>query len=111
MVYPNSDPAWPFIRPPLSELKLSKKKVFAHWHVYRISIDNKDADVDYYTRNFLSPDGENGKYRAVGGLCRMRPLVRPVKPEKNWQVLDAIADMKLAANIGLDGFFFNIYII
>jgi hypothetical protein len=58
----------PFELPAQSVLKGSAKKVFAHYFTpYPISLDDKAADADYYTRNYLTPGGEGGKHAAYGG--------------------------------------------
>jgi hypothetical protein len=47
------------------------KKVFAHFFSpFPISIDNKAPDQDYYARNYLQPQGENGKFNKSGGYIR-----------------------------------------
>jgi Glycosyl hydrolase family 71 len=84
------------------------KKVFAHYFPpYPISLDNKAPDVDYYTRNYLKPSGENGKFASVGGLLRDRPVTRaPLGGD--WQVTDLVTEINQAANSGIDGFTVNI---
>lgn len=82
----------------------STKKVFAHYFPpYPISIDNKPPSTDYYALNYLSPDGENGKFRSVGGLLRDRPEVRnPISGDA--KLTDAVTEVKQAAAAGIDGF-------
>lgn len=82
----------------------SDRKVFAHYFPpYPISLDNLDASVDYYTRNYLSPAGEGGKYAAVGGLLRDRPLPRAPLTD-DWRVKDLTTEVDQAADAGIDGF-------
>lgn len=86
-------------------LRASRRRVFAHYlPPFPISIDNKPAAEDYYTTQYLSPDGEHGKYRASGGFLRERPLPRSPRPEANWSDLDLEAEVRRAIAIGLDGF-------
>jgi len=82
----------------------SAKKVFAHYFPpYPISLDNQPADSDYYTRNYLAPDGEGGKYAAVGGLLRDRPAGRsPLGGD--WRLADLQTEVHQAAAAGIDGF-------
>lgn len=91
-----------------SALEKAKKRVFAHYFPpYPISFDNKPSDVDYYARNYLTPDGESGKHSAYGGLLRDRPLGRPPLAG-DWQLADMRTDVDHAADAGLDGFFVDI---
>lgn len=105
---PVQDP-WPFDRPVLEELRKSPKKVFAHYFTpFPISIDNKDASADYYQRGFLAPEGENKKHLSYGGYLRQRPLPRPVRSEANWKDLDLETEIRWAAELGIDGFTWDI---
>ncbi|MEV5707020.1 glycoside hydrolase family 71 protein [Actinoallomurus sp. NPDC052274] len=94
----------PFQLPAQSVLRASGHKVFAHYFTpYPVSLDNKDAASDYYTRNYLSPTGESGKHAAYGGLLRDRPIGRaPISG--NWQLEDMKTEIRRAAAAGLDGF-------
>ena len=87
----------------------SAKKVLAHYFPpYPISLDNGDPRSDYYTRNYLSPDGEGGKYRAVGGLLRDRPLPRDPVVEEDYEAVDARTEISQASAAGIDGFTIDI---
>ncbi|WP_345431270.1 glycoside hydrolase family 71 protein [Actinoallomurus vinaceus] len=94
----------PFRLPAQSVLRSSKHKVFAHYFTpYPVSLDNKAAASDYYTKNYLSPTGENGKHAAYGGLLRDRPIARaPISGD--WQLEDMRTEVRRAAAAGLDGF-------
>ncbi|MEV7611876.1 glycoside hydrolase family 71 protein [Streptomyces sp. NPDC089799] len=94
----------PFDLPPSATLKKSRKLVFAHYFTpYPLSLDNLSADRDYYTRNYLNPDGEGGKHGAYGGLLRDRPL--PVQPKDgNWVLANLKQEVRTARAAGLDGF-------
>jgi Glycosyl hydrolase family 71 len=94
----------PFELPAQSVLKGSAKKVFAHYFTpYPISLDDKAADADYYTRNYLTPGGESGKHVAYGGLLRDRPLPRdPLGGD--YQLKDMQTEVARATGAGLDGF-------
>ena len=88
----------------LAPIHSSEKKVFAHYFPpYPISLDNKPPQDDYYTRHYLNPDGENGKYRASGGLLRDRPIGRP-PIAGDFRLIDATTEVRQAAAAGIDGF-------
>ena len=54
-----SSPALPFDM--VADPGSTKRMAFAHYFTpYPVSIDNKDAAADYYTRAYLNPTGENG---------------------------------------------------
>lgn len=99
-----ADPPLPFDLPSTAQLRASQKKVFAHYFTpYPISLDNKAADVDYYTRNYLQPNGENGKHAAYGGLLRDRPTPRaPLTGD--WALADMKTEVRTAIAAGIDGF-------
>lgn len=96
--------ALPFDLPTNATLKASNKKVFAHYFTpYPISLDNKVSTADYYTNNYLNPNGESGKHAAYGGLLRDRPLARaPIA--SNYQLEDMKTEIRRATEAGLDGF-------
>ncbi|MFI8497312.1 glycoside hydrolase family 71 protein [Streptomyces sp. NPDC085524] len=81
-----------------------RKLVFAHYFTpYPLSLDNENADEDYYTRNYLDPAGENGKHGAYGGLLRDRPL--PVPPRGgDWEYANLQQEVRTAGAAGIDGF-------
>lgn len=96
--------ALPFDRAAASTLRAKGRFVFAHYmpNLPR-SIDNKDAGSDYYTVNYLNPNGEGGKHKAYGGYVRDRPLVRaPLSGD--WRATDARAEVAQAIQAGIDGF-------
>lgn len=83
----------------------SSKQVFAHYFPpYPISIDNEPAEQDYYTRNYLDPQGEGGKHAAYGGLLRDRPLPVPPGPEPGWRLRNLEQEVRQAKAAGIDGF-------
>jgi hypothetical protein len=85
-----------------------EQRVFAHYFPpYPVSIDNKAADLDYYTRHYLTINGENNKHAAYGGLLRDRPLPRAVRTG-DYQLADARAEVRDAKAHGLDGFTLNL---
>ncbi|HSH55942.1 MAG TPA: hypothetical protein VK983_03890, partial [Candidatus Limnocylindrales bacterium] len=95
----------PFDMPSASQLDASPRKVFAHYFTpYPISLDNKDASVDYYQRNFLTINGESGKHASYGGFLRERPLPRPVIASTSWALEDMKMEVRRASQAGLDGF-------
>lgn len=99
---------WPFDPPSVAVLAASPRKVFAHWHIFPISLDNQPAENDYWSRNFIRADGEGGKFAAGGGMTRERPLPRPVVSDSDWRTRDMETEIRRAAAIGIDGFIFNI---
>lgn len=83
--------------------------VFAHYFVpYPLSIDNKTESSDYYTRNYLSPDGESGKFASVGGLLRDRPISPGVSTSTTWRVDNFATEVRQAKSAGIDGFTLNL---
>ena len=99
----------PFDMPASATLSASSHKVFAHYFpVFPISTDNKPSAKDYYTTEWLNPDGVGGKNAAYGGLLRERPLPRPVDPSPDWELDDMKTEVARASGAGLDGFAFDI---
>ncbi|MFD9162288.1 glycoside hydrolase family 71 protein [Streptomyces sp. NPDC059558] len=99
--------ALPFDMPQPAALRsgaAGKKLVFAHYFTpYPLSLDNAAADRDYYTRNYLNPDGESGKHGRYGGLLRDRPL--PVTPKTgDWEYANLQQEVRTARAAGIDGF-------
>lgn len=98
----------PFDLLPPSILASSPRKVFAHWHYFPVSLDNKDPALDYYTTHYLRPEGERGSFLASGGYIRERPLPRAPIADSNWQKIDMAGEVRRAAAIGIDGFIVNL---
>jgi len=99
----------PFKMPPKTELRASKKKVFAHYfYPFPISIDNKPPAADYYAKGYMAPSGESNKHLAYGGYLRQRPIPREPLLEENWPLADMMKEVKMASDIGLDGFCIDI---
>jgi hypothetical protein len=96
----------PFDIPSRATLAASKKQVVAYYHTLPLYRSNNDAG---YAGN-LSPSGNGGAYRSVGGKWRQRPY--PVVSDAN--LTDArrtqymYQDISEAAAIGIDAFFFNV---
>jgi Glycosyl hydrolase family 71 len=105
---PTTNGPLPFAMPTKTTLLQSGKKVFAHYFTpYPISLDNTTADLDYYTRNYLNPDGESGKFAACGGLLRDRPP--PQAPiATDWQLANLKTEVAQASAAGLDGFILDL---
>lgn len=101
---------WPFTAVPRATLRQSAKKVYAHWHYYPVSIDNYSPTTnDYYERGYIAVTGENGTHAPYGGMMRERPIARPTRTETDWRLRDAKDDIELAARIGIDGFYLNLW--
>ncbi|MEV5780859.1 glycoside hydrolase family 71 protein [Streptomyces sp. NPDC052287] len=96
--------ALPFDLPAAGVLRAGPHKVFAHYFPpYPLSLDNQPAQRDYYARNYLTPQGEEGKHAAYGGLLRDRPL--PVSPsDGDWQLANLETEVRTARDSGIDGF-------
>ena len=97
----------PFDLPSAATLSASPRKAYAHYVPwFPVSIDNKVPD--YYDRNFLVPGGEGGKHAHYGGYLRDRPAERPVNTDTAWKLRDLEAEVRTAAEAGLDGFIVDI---
>ncbi|WP_405913856.1 endo-1,3-alpha-glucanase family glycosylhydrolase [Streptomyces sp. NBC_00963] len=94
----------PFDLPSPATLRTGHHLVFAHYFTpYPLSLDNKPAGQDYYSRNYLTAQGENGKHAPYGGLLRDRPL--PVAPRGgDWQLANLQQEVRTARAAGIDGF-------
>jgi hypothetical protein len=83
----------------------SSKLVFAHYVPwFPASIDNRPADIDYYTAQYLNPAGERGVHASYGGFLRDRPSVRVVSASADWRLDDMKTDVARAIAAGIDGF-------
>jgi len=83
----------------------SDKLVFAHYFPpLPVSLDDREPDEDYYAREYLDPEGEDGKHRAYGGHVRDRPLGRPPVQDADWRLQDMRTEVRQAIAGGLDGF-------
>lgn len=79
--------------------------VFAHYFTpYPLSADNEPAAADYYAREYLDPDGEDGRHRAYGGLLRDRPPPIPPGTPENWEIDNYKVEIVQAQSVGIDGF-------
>lgn len=85
-----------------------QRTVFAHYFPpYPISLDNRPANEDFYTVNYLAIDGEGGRHAQYGGLLRDRPLPRAPLPG-DWRAADFRQDISNASAAGIDGFFVDV---
>jgi hypothetical protein len=95
----------PFSMPDSSVLFKAQKKVFAHYfYPFPLSIDNKPADNDYYTSQYLAPKGENGKHAANGGYLRQRPLPVAANSSADWRLHNVETEVRMAIARGISGF-------
>ena len=95
----------PYTNPKVSA---TEKKVFAHYFPpYPTSLDNQPTSSDYYTRNYLNPAGEAGKFQAYGGLLRDRPIGRPALTG-DYGLADAVTEVHQAVDAGVEGFLTDI---
>jgi hypothetical protein len=94
----------PFVMPSTATLRAAARKVFINWApTLTISLDNKPADQDYYTKEYQDPDGSGGANKAWGGYARDRPLPRSVLTG-DWRMQDLEAEVRQAISVGVDGF-------
>ncbi|MGB7364696.1 MAG: glycoside hydrolase family 71 protein [Rhodococcus sp. (in: high G+C Gram-positive bacteria)] len=83
----------------------SQKKVFAHYFPpYPLSLDNVAPASDYYTTQYLNPNGENNKHAAYGGFLRDRPIPRAPRAGGDWKIQDLRQEVADARSRGIDGF-------
>lgn len=102
---PAGDSCIPFSMPDPGVLFNSSKKVFAHYfYPFPLSVGNKAASDDYYSVHYLNKDGEKGKWRAMGGYLRQRPLPVEIKTDANWRLSNAQQEVRLAIARGITGF-------
>lgn len=86
----------------------AERLVFAHYFTpYPLSPDNAPAQEDYYTREYLDPDGEDGRHAAYGGLLRDRPVPVPPGPDASWELANHMTEIRQAQAAGIDGFTAN----
>lgn len=102
---PDLETVLPFRR---SGISRGRREVFAHWHFFAISMDDRPAHEDYYAVNFLSPRDASGKAHDYGGAARERPLPRSPRRIKEWAVADMERDIRWAREIGIDAFLYNV---
>jgi hypothetical protein len=94
--------------PSADTLFSSTKKVFAHYfYPFPLSIGNLEPAVDYYNTQYLTIDGESGKWLAEGGYLRQRPLGTTPSLLSNWQQLNMEAEIRTAIARGITGFTFD----
>jgi hypothetical protein len=98
----------PFVRVPGRRADDRPRAVFVHYFpFFQNSFDNRPAADDTWAKSFLDRNGEGGKWRAVGGMVRERPLPAApagVWPEPYWRDLDIAVDILRARRMGADGF-------
>jgi hypothetical protein len=91
--------------PDSSALFKSQKKIFAHYfYPFPLSIDGKPADSDYYNRQYLNPAGEKGKFAALGGYLRQRPLPVNSNSATDWKLENVKTEVRMAIDRGITGF-------
>jgi len=94
----------PFVMPPADVFFASPKRVLAHYvELFQVQIDNVAAKVDYWSRNWLIPQGEANKFLAQGGFVRSRPEVVPLG-DPNYLLTNKQNEVKKAIAVGVTGF-------
>ena len=99
---PPNAPSW--FRPSAA---VPGRRVLAHYFPqFPIAYDDRAAAEDYYETQYLRPEGENGKFAAVGGMVRERPSASPWvgKGRPDWQERNMDEEIRRARAAGLDGF-------
>ncbi len=105
MVVDDKGHEFPFVMPAKAVLRASGKKVFAHYFTpFPRSLDNAEPKSDYYSSQYLTPEGENGKFAVMGGYLRDRPMPRRPMSGQHWELQDACWEVGGAVAAGLDGF-------
>jgi Glycosyl hydrolase family 71 len=95
--------------PSADALFASTKKVFAHYFFpFPVSLDNSPPVSDYYNTQYLTKDGESGKWLAQGGYLRQRPLGTTPGTRSSWQLLNMQAEVRAAIARGITGFAFDV---
>ena len=104
------DACLPYAAPTKDEILSSSRKVFAHYlDRFPLSIDNKPSTDDYYTTQFLSPEGERDKWIQQGGCLRSRPLPVPMSSDPTSYLVENLKrEIRLAISRGIGGFTFDI---
>lgn len=94
--------------PPVFSSPSDKKVLAVYFPPFPLSLDNKPTESDYYTRNYLSVQGESGMHAEYGGLLRDRPIPIGKSDSASWQVDNLRTEIRQAKAAGIDGFFVNI---
>jgi hypothetical protein len=101
----NIDACLPFTMPDSATLFGPSKKVFAHYfYPFPLSIDNTPPSDDFYNRSFLNKNGGHGKWLALGGYLRQRPLGVGPSFAANWRLLNVEQEVRMAIARGITGF-------
>jgi hypothetical protein len=101
----SNDSCLPFSMPDPGALFNSSKEVFAHYfYPFPLSVGNKSASDDYYNNHYLNKNGESGKWLAMGGYLRQRPLPVTVNSDAHWQLLNIQQEIRMAIARGITGF-------
>ena len=108
-VTPSAEACLPIDMPANDVLFAAARKVFAHYfNRFPLSLDNQNASVDYYSRQYLDPHGERDKWLAQGGFLRTRPLPVPIGPSSEYIIENLKREIRLALSRGITGFTFDI---
>jgi hypothetical protein len=67
-------------------------------------LEPADDKSNYYNANYLSPNGESGKWLAQGGFLRQRPLPVSPGPSSTYLVDNMMKEVALAMAGGITGF-------
>jgi Glycosyl hydrolase family 71 len=105
----NTDACLPLTMPSADQVFASQKKVFAHYFPpFPVSLDNAPPASDYYNTQYLTKNGESGKWLSEGGYLRQRPLGISPNSASNWQLLNMEGEVRAAIARGITGFTFDV---
>jgi hypothetical protein len=99
----------PIVLPSADVFFASAKRVLAHYvELFQVQIDNVDAAVDYWARNWMVPQGEGNKFLAQGGMVRGRPLAVTLLGDPNYPLTNKKNEVKNALARGITGFTYDL---
>ena len=102
-----ASPSWFRSAPPLP----GRRVLAHHFPTFPLAYDDRPAAHDYYETQYLRPEGESGKFAAVGGMIRERPTASPWvgKGFADWRVRNFDEEVRRAQAAGLDGFTMDLW--
>ncbi len=97
-----------FAKPSVNTLRQTPRKAFAHYmELFAVQINPKPASVDYYSLQWLRPEGETGAHAYCGGFLRDRPIPVTADPAAtDFRARNLQLEVRRAITMGLDGFDF-----
>jgi len=71
-------------------------------------MDNRSPKIDYYNTQYLSKEGESGKWSAQGCFLRQRPLPVNASSDPHWRQINMQHEVATAIARGITGFTFDV---